>query len=170
MSDQNSAWYVGRDSQRTGPFSFDQLRQQAATGQLLQSDLIWCEGMDQWMLASQHAELFARQHPIGTPPPLPPTAIPYARPVPEDPGQNAGLRMVIPVGRSGWAIAAGYFGLFSVIGCGGPFALICGFLALGEMKRNPKLHGAGRAWFGIIMGVVGTLLLILMGIGFAVRK
>lgn len=29
-------------------------------------------------------------------------------------GDNAGVRMLMPVGRSGWAIAAGYFGLFGL--------------------------------------------------------
>ncbi|MGY8642132.1 MAG: hypothetical protein ACKVJU_13690 [Verrucomicrobiales bacterium] len=30
----------------------------------------------------------------------------------------SGMRMLLPVGRSGWAIAAGYCGLFAFIGIG----------------------------------------------------
>ena len=62
------------------------------------------------------------------------------------------LRMVLPIGRSGWAIVAGYLGLFSVLFVFAPFALLAGVLGLREIKRKPELMGAGRAWFGIVMG------------------
>jgi hypothetical protein len=39
-----------------------------------------------------------------------------------------------------------------------PFAVLLGVLALKELKRKPELHGAGRAWFGIIMGVACMLI------------
>ena len=38
--------------------------------------------------------------------------------------------MLLPVGRSGWAIAAGYLGLISVLAFPGPFAMIAGILAI----------------------------------------
>jgi hypothetical protein len=78
---------------------------------------------------------------------------------PDDPGDDAALRFVLPVGRSGWAIAAGYLGLLSVLGFPGPFALLAGILAIREMRKNPKKHGMGRAVFGIVMGAIGTVIL-----------
>jgi hypothetical protein len=60
-----------------------------------------------------------------------------------------------------WAIAAGYLGLVSVLCLPGPFALICGILAIREMKQNPKKHGMGRAIFGIVMGSLGTAVLLI---------
>ena len=77
-----------------------------------------------------------------------------------DYGQDPALRLLIPVGLSGWAIASGYLGLISVLCLPAPLALITGILAIREMRRNPKKHGMGRAIFGIIMGSVGTLILI----------
>ena len=81
--------------------------------------------------------------------------IEFVTPSPEvNTTDTAGMRMLIPVGRSGMAIAAGYLGLLSVLLIPAPFAIIAGVVALNEMKRKPELHGAGRAWFGIIMGVL----------------
>jgi hypothetical protein len=42
------------------------------------------------------------------------------------------------------------------------------------MRRNPKLHGMGRATFGIVMGAIGTagllITLVALGAGFATKK
>jgi hypothetical protein len=73
--------------------------------------------------------------------------------------------MLLPVGRSGWAIAAGYLGLISVLCIPAPLALIAGILAIREMRRNPKQHGMGRAVFGIIMGGIGTVALVFVIVG-----
>jgi hypothetical protein len=71
------------------------------------------------------------------------------------------LEWVIPVNRSGLAIAAGYVGLvtlpFLILG---PVAVLLGFLALADIRRNPSKRGKGRAWFGIVYGGFGTLLLL----------
>lgn len=91
--------------------------------------------------------------------------------VPPPPGtdlsEDVSMRMLLPVGRSGWAIASGYLGLFSVLAVPGPFALLTGLIAVREIRRNDKLHGMGRAIFGIIAGGIGTLLLILVIFAFA---
>jgi len=58
--------------------------------------------------------------------------------------------MLLPVGRSGFAIAAGYLGLFAVIFFPAPLALLFGILAYRDIKRNPKKSGMGRAIFGIV--------------------
>jgi hypothetical protein len=85
-----------------------------------------------------------------------------AKPVnpPKDLGDDAAVRFLLPVGRSGWAIASGYLGLISILCFPAPFAILTGILAIREMRRNPKKHGMGRAIFGIIMGSIGTVGLI----------
>lgn len=75
------------------------------------------------------------------------------------------MRILLPVGRSGWAIAAGYAGLFSVILIGAPFALIFGLLAVRDIRKSratgrPK-YGMGRAVFGIVMGSLMIALALL---------
>ncbi len=99
-------------------------------------------------------------------------------------GDNAGIRMLLPVGRSRWAIAAGYVGLvsggISGLAClytGLTFAaryacpvlilvlamiaIIFSILAIRDIKESkatdhPK-HGMGRAIFGLVMGVIGMI-------------
>lgn len=71
---------------------------------------------------------------------------------------DAVMRMLLPVGRSGYAIAAGYLGLVSVLVIPAPLAVIFGILAIRDIKYNPHKHGMGRAIFGIIMGAIFTLL------------
>ena len=67
--------------------------------------------------------------------------------------------MLLPVGRSGWAIAAGYLGLISVLLFPAPFAIVCSAIAISHLKKNPKLHGMGRAIFGLVMGIGGVFVL-----------
>ena len=75
------------------------------------------------------------------------------------------MRMLLPVGRSGWAIAAGYLGLFGLVILPAPLALIVSIIAIRDIRKSmgtgsPK-HGMGRAIFGLIVGVLGTAVLVL---------
>ena len=76
-----------------------------------------------------------------------------------DLGDNAAMRMLLPVGRSGWAIAAGYAGLFSVLFVPAPIALILAILAIRDLRRHREKHGMGRAIFGLVMGGIFSLAL-----------
>lgn len=84
-----------------------------------------------------------------------------ARPIENDPA----MRMLIPVGRSGWAIAAGYFGLFSVLFVPAPIALVLGILAVRDIKAHPDRHGMGRAIFGLVMGAIFSTILAVALLG-----
>jgi hypothetical protein len=73
------------------------------------------------------------------------------------------MRMILPVGRSGWAIAAGYAGLFALVVIPAPLALILGIIGWRDIKkskstREPK-SGMGRVVFALIAGGLGTILL-----------
>jgi len=115
-----------------------------------------------------------------TPPPLPPMDedIPFANragsewsfPPGPDPGDSASMRMLLPVGRSGLAIAAGYLRLFSFLAAPAPIALVVSILAIRELQNNRKLHGMGRAIFGLVMGIAGTIALVVIVISLIVRK
>lgn len=78
---------------------------------------------------------------------------------------DVGMRLLIPVGRSGWAIAAGYLGLFSILMIPAPLAMITGILAVVDIQKSQrtenKKYGMGRAIFGLIMGSLFTFLLII---------
>ena len=73
--------------------------------------------------------------------------------------------MLIPVDRSGLAIIAGYFGLFSLLCLPAPISLLLGILAIRDIKKNPGKHGMGRATFAVIMGAIFSLVMIVVIIG-----
>lgn len=193
-TDKPAAWHYARDGHKTGPVPFDVVRELARSGGLQPGDLVWTAGMPQWSPAGAVPALagaFGRvappplpgaagQYAPGAGPFAPPRGVPlgYASPLPPPGypggpppgiGDDAGIRWLIPVGRSGWAIAAGYLGLLSVLGCPGPIALVISIIALRDLRRNPRLHGMGRAIFGLVMGGLGTLALawLLVGRAFA---
>ena len=82
-------------------------------------------------------------------------------------GDDRMTRMLLPVGRSGLAIAAGYFGLFAFLILPAPIALILGILAIRDIKAHPEKHGMGRAVFGTLIGALGTLALVWLVYGSA---
>lgn len=135
---------VSRNGKVVGSFEHDQLRQMYETGVMQASDHAWTEGMKEW-------QTLAALFPALSPPPVPPRP-PAAAPQPRPMAPNGCLAMVIPIGRSGWAILAGYLGLVSVLLLPAPFAIWCGILAIRDIKQNPMKLGLVRAWFGIIAG------------------
>ncbi len=76
---------------------------------------------------------------------------------------HVGMRLLLPVGRSVWAIIAGYLGLFSILLILAPAAVVCGVVAVVDIyksKRGPRpKYGMGRAIFGIVMGIAGSFVL-----------
>lgn len=83
-----------------------------------------------------------------------------------DPGHDAGMRMLLPVGRTGLSITAGYVGLASLVVFPlAPVAILLGVLAIRDLNRQPGKHGLGRAIFAIVAGslvTVGFALLVLL--------
>lgn len=131
-------WFVEVNGYASGPYLWDVLVQHARRGDFAPYHKVRAEDWADWLPATQVPGLFPASQLAIT--------------------NDALTRALVPVGRSGMAIAAGYLGLLSVVPFVGPLALVAGVLALRGLKRDPKLHGAGRAWFGIVMGALFTLL------------
>lgn len=53
-----AAWYYVKDEQQVGPVSGEQLKQLATSGQLAPGDLVWKDGMADWVPASRIKGLF----------------------------------------------------------------------------------------------------------------
>jgi hypothetical protein len=91
--------------------------------------------------------------------------VPYGAPTPYGARQpynaqaDPTLRFLMPINVSPWAIAAGYLGLCSLLCVFGPLAIIAAVLAIGDIKKNNK-GGIGRAYFGLVMGILGTGMLL----------
>jgi hypothetical protein len=84
------------------------------------------------------------------------------QPQPKVIDDDPAMRMILPVGRSGLAIAAGYAGLFAILCFPAPIALILGILAIIDIKRHPEKHGMGRAVFAVIMGGLFSIMPLLI--------
>jgi hypothetical protein len=76
------------------------------------------------------------------------------------------MKWVLPVGRTRWAIVAGYAGLFSILLVPAPAALAAGVYALTDLRKHPGAYGRGRAWFAVAMGSLGTAGLVITTITF----
>jgi tetratricopeptide (TPR) repeat protein len=69
-------WYYSRDGHRQGPIADSRLKQLAAAGELLPTDLVWKQGLARWVPASKVRGLFAgkarvtglERSPTGKPP------------------------------------------------------------------------------------------------------
>lgn len=153
---------VSRNGKVVGNFEYDQLRQMYETGVMQASDHAWTEGMKEWQTL---AALFPALSPPPVPP-RPPAAAPAYAPQTTPTAPNGCLALVVPVGRSGWSIAAGYFGLLSILVLPAPFAIWFGVLALRDIKKNPEKLGMVRAWFGIL---AGSFVILFVFIGFTAR-
>lgn len=69
MAEDKVWWYAKRDK-RFGPYSTSELKGAATAGQMASTDLIWKEGMDNWLPASSVKGLIPVAGPA-VPPPLP---------------------------------------------------------------------------------------------------
>jgi hypothetical protein len=140
-------WHYRIGEIQHGPLTLPQLQQLVASGQIGPATMVWADHLTQWQ---------------------PVSAFPFLRTpnmVPRDDG--GALNLLLPIGpQSGFAIAAGYLGLFSVFLFPAPLAIIFGILALRDLKAHPEKRGMGRAITGIVMGslvTLGFLALVVIG-------
>src|ERR1051326_7357327 len=57
----SAEWYYTTNKQQMGPVSWDELRELANGGILKPHDLIWTEGMEEWVKAIKQNGLFAEE-------------------------------------------------------------------------------------------------------------
>jgi hypothetical protein len=140
--------YIRKNDQQLGPFDDSHVVTGMRDGLYHPDDFAWREGRPGW---EPLRNLF------------PPSG---AASEPQRLGDSAGVRMILPVGRSGWAIAAGYLGLLSLVVFPAPIALVVSVIAIIAIQKSkgsphPK-HGMGRAIFGLVMGVLGTAIILFL--------
>jgi GYF domain 2 len=77
-------WFYSTNKQQMGPVSWDELRQLAASSSLKRDDLVWSEGMAEWIKAERQAGLYtaavAGVRAEAPEPPPPPTSTKARRP------------------------------------------------------------------------------------------
>lgn len=88
---------------------------------------------------------------------------PYQAARPQGLSDDPTMRALLPVGRTGLSIAAGWIGFFSlIIWPLGLIAVVISFAALNELNKRPDMLGKGRALFGLVAGLIGIGLFILV--------
>ena len=75
---------------------------------------------------------------------------------------DTAMRIMLPVGRTGLSIVAGYLGLLALLVIPAPLALAVGIWAAIDLKNHPEKSGMGRAIFGIVAGALGSALLAVL--------
>ena len=158
-------WFYAKNNERKGPVSASQLRSMVVSGEVAGSDLVWCEGMGNWISASEIQDFDSPPAGAAGPPQghyspqvVPPGAqadssadIPYPRPVGSKPPAN------------GKAIASLVCGCVGVTCCGilipSILAVIFGHIAKGEIRASGGQQGGdGMALAGLILGYIGLAL------------
>ena len=153
-------WYYSQNSTQLGPVSDAELRARISSGQIASTELVWREGMRDWVAVASVPELGALLRPVATtvapqmPAAVPGPVSPYAPPA----GQ---LQYVPAPPTSGLAVASLICGLVGLVTCmfiPGIPAVICGHMALNRMADpSVNLQGRGMAIAGLIMGYIGLL-------------
>ena len=164
-------WYYSKNSTQLGPVEEPELRAKLASGEVTVTDMVWREGMVDWVAVSTVPELMAvirAGHAQG-----PAAASPYAPPI--VPGA-APMPVTMGPPTSGLAIASLVCGILSLSTCmcmlfTGVLAIpavICGHMALNRINApGAQIGGRGMAIAGLITGYLSIGLSLVMA-GFLV--
>jgi hypothetical protein len=120
-------WFYEVGGERKGPMTLGELKALVQAGTVTRETLVFADGMAAPVKAGGLPLLFA-------------------------PKPDAAMSWLLPVGRSGFAIAAGYLGLFSFIPFVGYLAIVMGVLAIRDLRRNPEKIGWGRVITAFVLG------------------
>ncbi|MEO5716236.1 MAG: GYF domain-containing protein [Luteolibacter sp.] len=176
-------WYYAKNGSQLGPLEQGELLAKISSGEIAQSDMVWREGLGDWLPVSKVNELVMVARPVpplSAPAPANGVDSPYSPPV----SINTSGPVMMPTPSSGRATASMVLGIvglvFAICGCYGiVVSLPCAILAIvfgGQFKKeaalNPSLMGElGKANAGVIMGwiaigisVLFTILIISLGV------
>ena len=163
-------WYYSKNSTQLGPVPDADFRAKLASGEVGASEMVWREGMTDWVPVSTVPEFSALlQNRMSA---VPSAGTPYAPPMVQGiPG--GGMYATTPT--SGLAIASLICGIMGLVTClfvPGIPAVICGHLALKRIAdTSSPVQGHGLAVAGLITGYISVLFIVgfvlLMVLGFA---
>jgi hypothetical protein len=157
-------WYYSKNGVQLGPVAESDLRAKLSVGEVSATDMVWKDGMKDWLPASTTPEFAAVS-------PLAGAAVnPYHAPTtqPQHPAGYPGYAP--PAATSGLAIASLVCGILGIVSClylsflGIP-AVICGHLSLSKIKNSTTpIDGRGLAIAGLVMGYICSVFFIIMAV------
>ncbi len=165
-------WYYSKSSTQLGPVDESELRAKLASGEVSTADLVWREGMTDWLPAARVAELSLQSPLPAATSPTPPASGGVVN-SPYSPPAYAGGAMSASPPTSGLAIASLICGIMGLVTClflPGIPAVICGHMALSQMAvPGATIGGRGMAIAGLVMGYISVAVglggIILFAIG-----
>ncbi|WP_193211913.1 GYF domain-containing protein [Luteolibacter marinus] len=166
-------WYYAKNGSQQGPVPMEDMKGRISRGELLPTDLAWCEGMADWLPISEIEQLkiapavaetaeSADERPAQSPyvsPAAPASPVPAAAYPGQPPSQGLALGSMI-------------CGILSLVGCcvwfvSAPLALVAIVLAVvasGKIKAAPQQFGGqGMARAGMITGALGLIAAVVIG-------
>jgi len=170
-------WYYSRNETSIGPVSAHELKNLAAQGALLPTDLIWKDGMKTWVPARKFKELIFGPVEEVSPPPMPSTRSHADAQQNSPPGLVTTLRSrALSYGLIVVGLPIGYAGsYFAQSGIVRAFVSIGDYFACAPQILAPHLFGHfGKetdngiyvtAWLGICAGAIGMGVLAMVMAG-----
>ncbi len=129
--------YVHRNNQQLGPFTEAEIMAQLASGAISLQDHVWWQGLANWM-------------PLGS--------SPLAATLPSGvPALNAPATHTSQLAF--WSLVCACLSYLCSLLTAIP-AIILGHLALGAIKKDPRLQGRGYALAGLIIGYAMTVITV----------
>ncbi|MGC4016668.1 MAG: GYF domain-containing protein [Luteolibacter sp.] len=172
-------WYYSKNGTQLGPISTEDIKAKLGSGEISATDLVWKEGMADWVPSSQVGELrtsVATPEVIPAAPgavsPLPAQPSPYAPSSAPGPTATPSAIPGQPVSQ-GMAIGSMVCGILALLTCclwclSGPLAIVAvvlGHLAIGKANAEPaQFGGKGMAKAGLITGYLAILATLLFTI------
>jgi hypothetical protein len=147
-------WYYHQLGANHGPVDFTHLQYLAVSGQILPDDLVWKEGLPEWIAAGRVPGLIKANPGLSAIP----TAPVY---VGVSPVQSGDFPRV-----SGLAVASLVLGLLGwLCGIPGILAIIFGAVALRQIQEGKgRVTGTGMAIAGLVLGIVFLTLYVIYAI------
>lgn len=176
-------WYYSKNGKQLGPVSQSDLISKISSGEVTPSDLVWRDGMADWLPSAQVSELRAlassagnANQPTSTTPEISTTgqqANPYNAPnAAPNAYPNYPVAPTAPniAGKAQTSMTLGIVAIVTGVLCGCLGGLPCGILAIvfgNQYKKaaqtDPSLQPAlGKAKSGILMGWIGIVLALIL--------
>ena len=130
-------FYEAEDGERHGPFTVEQMKQRVIAGAIRRQTRVWRPGAEPTAI-TRAGDFLAE------------LAVVHK--------ESDGLAYLVPVGRSGWAIAAGYMGLFSFFPIISYVGIAVSLVAARDLRRHPEKKGWGRVITGLVISIPMSIL------------
>lgn len=169
----SATWYYSMNGQQAGPVTQQELQQLVAQGMVKPQDLVWNQGMPNWVPAMQVPGLVPAGPQPGAYPGQQPQYGGYPQPGFQQPGYGAPqgygpVGYAPPVqdhkGKATGSLVCGIIGLFF---CGlilGIIAIVLGTGAKKAMQQSGNFDGQGMATAGVVLGIIDLILHVVIAI------